>query len=126
MSRKQYPSDLTDQEWAILAPLIPPAREGGRPRSANMREVVNAIQYVLKTGCQWDYLPHEFPAKGTVYHYFNTWRKSGVWEIMNNALYQQVRQAEGREKSPSAAILDSQSVKTSEKGALEAMTVPSR
>jgi putative transposase len=122
MSRKAYPSDLTDKEWAVLEPLIPPPKPGGRPRTVNMREVLNAILYVLRTGCQWDLLPHDFPPKGTVYDYFNTWRKSGVWERLNARLRQQVRQAAKREATPSAAILDSQSVKTTEKGASEVTT----
>jgi len=79
MKRKAYLSDLTDKEWGTLKPLIPPAKLGGRPRTANMREVINGIFYVLETGCQWDQLPADFPPKGTVYHYYNTWRKSGVW-----------------------------------------------
>jgi putative transposase len=102
MKRKAYPSDLTDKEWNILKPLIPPPKPGGHPRTADMREVVNAIFYVLKSGCQWDMLPHEFPPKGTVYHYFNTWRKDGTWRQMNNSLREQVRQKMGRNTTPSA------------------------
>jgi putative transposase len=112
MSEKSYPSDLKDREWAVLAPLIPPAKPGGRPRTVDMRAVLNAIFYVVKTGCQWKLLPHDFPPKGTVYHYFNTWRKNGLWERINTHLHEQVRQAAGRAPTPSAAIIDSQSVKT--------------
>ncbi len=117
MRQKPYPSDLSDAEWKQLEPLIPPAKNGGRKRSSDMREVLNAIFYVLKTGCQWDMLPHDFPPKGTVYEYFNTWSRDGTWERMNTKLRAQVRLAEGREATPSAAIVDSQSVKTTEKGA---------
>lgn len=116
MSRKTYTSDVTDEEWAILEPLIPAAKEGGRPRVVDMREVVNGIFYVLKTGCQWANLPGDFPPSGTVFYYDNTWRKQKGWQAMNAALREQVRQAEGREATPSAAILDSQSVKTTAKG----------
>jgi putative transposase len=122
MDRKPYPSDLKDDEWAILAPLIPPAKTGGRPRSVDMREVLNAIFYVLKSGCQWNMLPHDLPPKGTVYHYYNTWRKDGTWQRINQALREELRQELGREATPSAAIVDSQSVKTTEKGVVEAMT----
>jgi len=122
MDRKTYPSDLKDDEWALLEPLVPPAKTGGRKRTANMREVLNAIYYVLKSGCQWDMLPHDLPPKGTVYHYYNTWRKDGTWQRMNQALREELRQELGREATPSAAIIDSQSVKTTEKGAVEAMT----
>jgi putative transposase len=115
-TRKGYASDLTDAEWALIAPLIPPSKWGGRPRSVDMRQVLNAIFYVLKTGCQWAMIPHDLPPKGTVYHYFNTWRKAGVWEQMNRALREQMRQQLGRERTPSAAIMDSQSVKTTAKG----------
>ena len=118
--RRGYSSDLTDAEWGFIARLIPAAKRGGRPRSADMREVLNAIFYVLKTGCQWALLPHDFPPKGTVYHYFNIWRKQGIWEPMNRTLREQLRRQLGRESTPSAAIMDSQSVKTTEKGASEA------
>lgn len=98
---------------------------GGRPRSVDMRAVLNAIFYVVKTGCQWDMLPRDFPPKGTVYHYFNNWRKNELWERINARLREQVRQVEGRAATPSAAILDSQSVKTVEKGGFVALTVAS-
>ena len=125
MKRKAYASDLKDAEWDLLKLHIPEAKKGGRPRTSDMREVVNAIFYVLKTGCQWNMLPHDFPSKGTVYHYYNTWRKSGLWQQMNASLRGELRQALGREASPSAAIVDSQSVKTTEKGAFVA-TMPTR
>ncbi len=111
-----YPSDLTDQEWAILEPLIPPAKPGGRPRSVEMRAVINAIFYVDRTGCQWRALPHEFPPWSTVWTYFRTWRNDGTWERIHTVLREQVRVKQGREPTPSAAIIDSQSVKTSQKG----------
>jgi putative transposase len=116
MSEKRYPSDLNDKEWAILEPLLPKAKPGGRPRSQDMRQVVNAIFYLVKSGCQWRMLPKDFPHWKTVYHYFNSWRKSGVWQALNSALREQVRQRAGRELTPSAAIIDSQSVKTTAKG----------
>lgn len=101
----------------IVKPLIPPAKRGGRPRTVDMREVLNAIIYVLKTGCQWDHLPHNFPSKGTIYHYFNTWRKDGTWVRINDVLREQLQRQLGRESTPSADSVNSQSVKTAEKGA---------
>lgn len=114
MARAAYPSDLTDPEWILLEPLIPPAKPGGRRRTVDMREVVNGICYVLRSGCAWRMLPHEFPPWSTVYGYFNQWRTDGIWEQMNDVLREAVRLEAGREAEPSAAILDSQSVKTTE------------
>ena len=116
MDRKPYPSDLSDAEWQLIEPHIPPADPGGRPREADMREVLNGIYYVLKSGCQWDMLPHDLPPKGTVFHYYNEWRKDGTWAKLNAALRGELRKELGRTKTPSAAIVDSQSVKTSSKG----------
>ena len=110
--RKMYPSDLTDGQWAILEPLIPLARtaRGGRPREVEMREVVNTIFYLNRTGCQWDMLPHDLLPKSTVYEYFAQWRDDGTWAKFVDALRGQVRTQEGREPTPSAMCIDSQSV----------------
>jgi putative transposase len=114
MDRKTYPSDLTDIEWLIVEPLVPPAKPGGRPREVNIREVLNAIFYLLRSGCAWRMLPHDLPPWQTVYGYFRAWRKDGIWEQMNDALREAVRSQAGRELEPSAAIVDSQSIKTTE------------
>ena len=122
MSRQPYPSDLTDRQWRRLEPLLPPAKPGGRPRSADLREVVNAILYVLRNGVVWRALPHDFPTWKTAYHYFRAWRADGTWAAIHDALREQVRRADGREATPSAAILDRQSVRTTEKGGRAATT----
>jgi putative transposase len=114
--RPDYPSDLTDEEWQILEPLVPSVESGGRPAEHGRREIVNAIFYVLRTGCQWRFLPHDFPSWKTVYTYFRNWRLDGTWQRIHDRLRRKVRKAAGRHPQPSAAILDSQTVKTSEKG----------
>lgn len=120
--RRSYPTDLTDAEWAILAPHVPAPKTGGRPVEHDRREIVNAIRYVLRGGGAWRLLPHDFPAWQTVYHYFRLWRIHGVWERAHTALREQTRRHLNRSATPSAAILDSQSVRTTEKGGPMAMT----
>src|ERR687891_1979302 len=116
MERQRYPTDLTDAEWAILEPLVPPVKPGGRPRQVDMREVFNAIFYLLRGGIPWRMLPHDFPPWKTVYHYFRLWRLEGTWEKLNARLREQVRSQSGREATPSAGVMDSQSAKTPERG----------
>jgi transposase len=113
----RYPSDMNDSEWMLIAPLIPAARRGGRPRDVNLREVLNAIFYVLATGCQWQALPKDLPPKSTAHHYFMLWDWDGTLERIHEALYVAVREAAGREASPTAAIIDSQTAKAAQKGA---------
>ena len=113
--RRAYPSDLTDAQWQIIEPLLPPPKPGGRSRTTNLREVVNAVFYLSRSGCSWRMLPHEFPAWGTVHYYARCWRRDGTWERVMNALREPVRKNSGRPATPSAAIIDRQSVKTTEK-----------
>ena len=122
MNRQAYPSDLSEAQWTRIASLIPPAKPGGHPRIVNIREIINAIFYLNKTGCQWRALPHDLPNWSTAHTYYRNWRLTGVWERIHDALRAQVRAKDGWEESPSAAIIDSQSVKTTEKGGSAAMT----
>lgn len=117
MDRPVYPSDLTNEQWKLIEGKIPRAKRGGRPRTVDMREVVNGILYLLRSGCSWRMLPHDFPPWGTVHYYYRQWRLRNIWKKIHDGLRAQVREQEGRETSPSAAIIDSQSVKTTEKGA---------
>ena len=114
----RYPSDMTDEEWALASPLIGAAKRGGRKRTVDVREVLNAIFYILWTGCQWKALPGDLPAKSTVHDYLELWNWDGTLERIHQALYVAVREKEGREASPTAAIIDSQSAKGALKGGL--------
>ena len=122
MDRKAYPTDLTDAQWGLLEPLLPPESSRGHPRTVNLREVVNSILYVLRGGIPWRLMPHDLPPCGTVWWYFRKWRTDGTWERVEEALRPMVREREGREATPSGAIIDSQSVRTTEKGGPGAMT----
>ena len=115
---KLYDTDLTDAAWALIAPMLPAARPGGRPRKINIRAVLNAIFYLLRTGCQWRLLPREFPGWSTVYHYFRAWKNAGVWTCIQRSMYQQARRQAGRAACPSVVIMDGQSVKTTERGGI--------
>ena len=115
-SRLRYPSDTTDPEWALVEPLIPPAKHGGRRREVDVREVLNAIFYVLSTGCQWQALPKDLPAKSTVWDYLDLWEWDGTLERIHHALYVAARERAGHEASPTTAIIDSQSARAAQKG----------
>jgi putative transposase len=116
MKRNQYSSDLSEQEWLLLKDLVPLAKFGGRPREVEIREILNAVFYVLRAGCAWRLMPHDFPKWKTVYHYWREWRISGLWEQINEALRRDLRKKAGRNAEPSASVIDSQSIKTTERG----------
>jgi transposase len=117
-SKLRYPSDLTDEEWSLIGPLIPPAKPGGNARTVVVREVVDGLMYILSTGCQWSALPKDLPPRSTVNDYFRRWSDDGTLDRIHHALYVQCRELAGRKASPSVAIIDSQSVKSAEKGGL--------
>jgi transposase len=115
MDRNPYPTDLTDEQWALVSPMIPAERPGGRPRAVDMRAVFDGMLYLNRTGCQWRAIPRDLPPWGTVAYYFYRFRKDGTWAAVHDALRERVRVAAGRDPTPSAAVIDSQSVKAGEK-----------
>src|ERR1700751_4993257 len=115
-SGKCYETDLSEAAWRLIEPMLPAPRPGGRPRTTDLRAVLNAIFYLLRTGCQWRLLPREFPAWSTVYHYFRSWNSAGIWTYVQRTLYEMTRIQSGRNACPSVVIMDSQSVKTTEGG----------
>lgn len=116
MERMPYPSDVTDGQWRLVKPLIPEPKPGGRPRTVNLREVLNAILYLNRTGGSWRHLPHDFPPWGTVHFYYRKWRLDGTWRTIHDALREKVRRQAGKLPTPSVGIMDSQTVKMAEKG----------
>ena len=115
-SELRYPSDLTDEEWALVEPQIPPAKRGGNSRHVNVREIMNGLMYVLSTGCQWRAIPKDLPPRSTLFDYFDLWTWNGTLDRIHHTLYVKCREAMGREASPTACVIDSQSVKSAEKG----------
>ena len=120
-SRLRYPSDVTEEEWALIGPLIPPAKKGGNKRTVDVRAVVNGVMYILSTGCQWAALPKGLPPRSTVNDYLRRWDDDRTLDRIHHALYVRCRELAGREASPTAAIIDSQSVKSAEKGGVRSI-----
>lgn len=126
MARTPYPSDLTDPQWSLIAPLIPPARAGGRPRSVDVREILNGIRYVLRGGCGWRRLPHDLPDWHTCWYYFDRFSADGTWRRIAQRLHPMVRVRAGRDPDPSETMIDAQCVKTTRKGGRRAASVTTR
>jgi transposase len=120
-NRRSYSTNLSNAEWQLLEPLLPPEKSGGRHRKYPMREVINAIQYIIRGGCAWRLMPHNLPHWRTVYEYFRGWKKDGTWRRIHDHLHAELRTKMNRNVEPSASIIDSQSVKTTEKGGFTAM-----
>ncbi len=114
ITKKVYDSELTDEQWCIVEPLIPKTKTKGRPRTTDIREVLNAILYIGRTGCQWRLLPEKYPPRSTIFEYFSNWKHDGTWDLINTTLRELVREKAGRNKAPTAAIIDSQTVKSTE------------